>query len=107
MTGQPFCDVGDRSRTGRSFAPGATLVGAFGYRRERFPGSLVTRLGRDDAQREVMTVMSDHDDAGRLVAGEAHQLDRVAGDVNLWRRVRPAVAAVAHAHDLPHAVGQR
>jgi hypothetical protein len=101
VAGQPLCDVGDGSRSGRSFPAGGTVVGAFRYRRQCLSGSLVTGVGGDDAQREVMAVMPDHDDAGRFVTGEAQQLDRVAGDVNLWRRVGPAVAAIAHGNDCP------
>ena len=74
---------------------------------EGLPAALVAGVRWNDVQCQVVTVLPDQDDAGRLVTTEAQQFDCVASDVEQGRRVVPAVMVVAHHNDRPKPLGYR
>src|ERR1700756_1662925 len=86
MTGQLVRDLGHGSRDGRTAGRRRVAVRGHSSLLKRLPGNLFAGVRPDDVQRDVTTVLSEQDDAGRLVTGEAQQFDRAAGDLSQWRR---------------------
>ena len=83
VTSQLGCHLGHGSGSGPLGLAGRsdTTAGAFRCLVQFFSANLFAGVGRDDVQCDATTVAADQDHTGRLLGGEALQMDCQAGDL--------------------------